>query len=80
MSVNPREIMLEDILRLSAEERKQLIVRIVHTFEGDGGPPLTPEQEAYLDDLLADFDASPLEGRPWREVMDEIRDKYLSNT
>jgi hypothetical protein len=79
MSVDLREVTQEDILRLSVEERKKLIIQIVHTFEDDDVQPLTSELEAFLDDLLANFDTNPQKVRPWREVMDEVRDKYLGN-
>lgn len=79
MSIDLREVTEEDIHRLEIGERKRLIIRIAHSFEREDAPPLTREQEAYLDDLLAEHDANPGEGRPWSEVMDEIRDRCLKS-
>ena len=77
MPVDLRGVTEEDIHRLDIDERKRLIIQIAHSIEGGDVPPLTHEQAAYLDDLLAQHDANPHEGRPWREVMDEIRDRCL---
>ncbi|NUM55289.1 MAG: addiction module protein [Candidatus Hydrogenedentes bacterium] len=77
MSVDLRAVTEEDIRRLDVDERQKLILQIAHSIEDEHVPPLTPEQETYLDDLLAEHDVNPEEGRPWREVMDEIRDQCL---
>ena len=77
MPINLRDVTDDDILRLDVDERRMLISRIEQTVGPEDAPPLTPEQEAYLDELLAEYDANPDEGRPWREVMDEIRGRWL---
>jgi putative addiction module component (TIGR02574 family) len=65
MATNP----LSEILKLSVAERIQLVEDIWDSIAADPDAlPLTPEQREELDRRLADADANPGEGRPWREV------------
>ncbi len=78
MAIDLRGVTEVDIERLNADERKRLAIRIVHTFEEDGDQ-LTPELESMLDDILTGFDPARQKARPWREIMDDLRDTYVSN-
>lgn len=59
--------LLEQALRLSTEERLQLIEALWKTFSEED-LPVTPEERALLDDRLADLDTRPGDQSPWPEV------------
>ena len=76
--MNLKDISTEDILHLSELERRNLIERIENTLESHDDAPLSDEERKMLDELLAERDANPGAGQPWRDVMREIGDKWLN--
>ena len=66
---------LEELPKLSANDRTQLFARLAELHEADllaGGSP-TPAERQALDEALADFERDPSPGEPWRNVIREIR-------
>ena len=59
------KITTAEILKLSIDERLELIERIWDTIAAD---PLTEEDLEELDRRLADAEADPGAGSPWSEV------------
>jgi hypothetical protein len=68
------EIMAE-IPRLSPEERREIMEQLAGLEELHllrGGEPSDAEK-TLLDEALAEYRRNPGAGRPWREVMAELR-------
>jgi hypothetical protein len=66
---------LEELPRLTADDRSQLFARIAELHEADlleGGAP-TPAERQALDEALTEFERDPGPGEPWRKVFSEIR-------
>ena len=66
---------LEELPRLTADDRSQLFARIAELHEADlldGGAPMPAERQA-LDEALTEFERDPSPGEPWRKVFSEIR-------
>lgn len=59
------KITIAEILKLSVDERLELIEQIWATI---GVDPLTEEDHRELDRRVADAEANPGVGRPWAEV------------
>jgi putative addiction module component (TIGR02574 family) len=59
------KITIAEILKLSVDERLELIEQIWDTI---GADPLTEEDLEELDRRLAGADANPEVGQPWAEV------------
>ena len=68
--------LLEKVLRLPAEDRRELMDEISDSLVPE--QPLTPELQALLDERLADLDANPDAFRSWDEVKRELLGTYLS--
>ena len=66
---------LEELPRLTANDRSQLFARIAELHEADlldGGAP-TPDERQALDEALTEFERDPSPGEPWRKVFSKIR-------
>lgn len=64
---------LEEVLRLSLEERLQLVEAIWDSIaEHPDSLPVTDAQRAELDRRLADHVKDPESARPWTEVRDSL--------
>lgn len=59
--------LLEDALRLSPEDRLDLIGALWETLSEDD-VPITSEERALLDVRLADLEVRPDDQSPWPEV------------
>jgi putative addiction module component (TIGR02574 family) len=71
MAVNPEF----DYRRLSIAERLQLVEDIWDSIAADAdltSLPLSNEDQAVLDERLADIEANPKAGAPWPEVRARI--------
>lgn len=67
---------LEEILRLSVEERIQLVEAIWDSIaEHPEALPVTDAQRRELDRRLADHLRDPQATRPWSQVRDSLRRK-----
>jgi putative addiction module component (TIGR02574 family) len=65
---------LEEILRLSVEERIQLVEAIWDSIaEHPDALPVTDAQRRELDRRLADHLREPQATRPWSQVRDSLR-------
>ncbi len=63
-----------DILKLSLSERLQLVEDIWDSIcECPETLPLTTEQEAELEERLAEYHRDPQSGSPWQLVFERIR-------
>jgi putative addiction module component (TIGR02574 family) len=62
-----RPELLEEVRRLPASERAQLLDTLWETLEPED-LPVTLEERALLDARMADMAANPDDQRPWREV------------
>lgn len=70
--------LLEAAIKLPPQDRRELIERLYDSLEPDADESgLSPQQEAELAQCVAELDAHGPRGRPWREVMSEIRAKHL---
>jgi putative addiction module component (TIGR02574 family) len=72
MRTNPKF----DFSHLTTAERIELAQDLWDSLDDDQVAeafPLSDEQRAELDRRLADLDANPDAGRPWKEVEAEIR-------
>jgi hypothetical protein len=66
---------LEELPKLSASERSQLFARLAELHEADlisGAEPTAVERQ-LLDEALEEFTRDRDPGKPWREVLNEIR-------
>jgi len=66
---------LEELPKLSPRERSQLFARLAELHEADligADEPTTFERQA-LDDALAEFERDGDPGKPWRDVLRELR-------
>ncbi len=71
---------LQELPRLPATERREILDRLWYLEEWDAmqvGDP-TAEEKALLDEALDAYARNPGAGRPWREVLAEIRERKAS--
>jgi putative addiction module component (TIGR02574 family) len=67
---------LEAILRLSVEDRIQLVEAIWDSIsEHPDSLPITDAQREELDRRLAEHRRNPQDARPWSEVRDSLSSK-----
>jgi len=67
---------LEELSRLTANDRSRLFARLAEIHETDlleGGAPSPAERQA-LDEALTEFERDPSPGEPWREVFRQLRE------
>lgn len=62
-------------LKLPREERWQLVGELIDSLAGDAEAPIDEAQRAELERRIADYRANPSIGRPWREVVGELRQR-----
>ena len=67
--------LLEAALSLPPDERRELIDRLSESL-GEDEFALSPEQEAELERRERLLEEQGPQGRPWRDVMAEIRKKH----
>jgi hypothetical protein len=72
---------LAELPNLKAEERQQIYRRLCELQEQDvlngaGGP--TAEEKRLLDAALAEYEMDRDKGRPWREVLSDLRARKAS--
>jgi len=68
---------LEELPKLSPSERTQLFARLSELHEADlisGSEPSDAERK-ILDEAFEEFTRDRDPGKPWREVLDEIRSR-----
>jgi hypothetical protein len=69
----------EQLAALTVEERLALIDRIEQTLPPDEIPnPLPDWHLKLIEERRAEAESNPGVGRPWREVLDDIRGKRRS--
>ena len=71
---------LAQLPKLQAEERRQIYQRLCELQEQDllrGAGP-TDEEKRLLDAALAEYENDRDRGRPWREVLGELRTRRAS--
>jgi hypothetical protein len=68
---------LEELPKLSPSERSQLFARLAELHEADlvGGAEPTDAERRLLDEALEEFTRDGDLGKPWREVVAEIRSR-----
>jgi hypothetical protein len=66
---------LAELPKLKAEERNQVFQRLCELQEADllRGVGPTDQEKRLLDEALAEFQRDGDVGRPWREVLRDIR-------
>lgn len=66
---------IAELVKLNAEERRQVYERLCQMQEEDllrGAGP-TDEEKRILDQALAEYEKDGDKGRPWRQVLGELR-------
>jgi putative addiction module component (TIGR02574 family) len=67
---------LDEILKMSVEDRIRLVEEIWETVSSDPGAlPVTDAQKQELDRRLDDLDRNPESGRTWEEFRSELERK-----
>ncbi len=66
---------LEELPRLTAKDRSQLFAYLAEIHETDllEGDAPSPFERQALDEALAEFASHPSPGRPWRDVIRQVR-------
>jgi hypothetical protein len=66
---------LEELPKLSPSERSQLFARLAELHEADliGGDEPTATERQALDEALEEFERDGDPGKPWREVLRQLR-------
>jgi len=80
MPIDLTQLSHDDIFRLSADERARLASILLESVdERVDSFDLTDEQIRLLDERLAELDANPTSGRPWEDLLQDIRAKRCQN-
>jgi hypothetical protein len=71
---------LAEIPNLKAEERQQIYQRLCELQEQDvlNGTGPSEEEKKLLDAALAEYEKDREKGRPWREVLGDLRARKAS--
>lgn len=66
---------LDELTRLTPNDRSQVFARLAELHEADlvSGDEVSPSERQALDAALADFDQDQNHGKPWREVLQNVR-------
>jgi putative addiction module component (TIGR02574 family) len=64
-----------DFSHLTPEQRLQLIGELWDSLSDEDLGPISPELAAELDRRVAEMEANPTAGRPWEEVLAELRER-----
>ena len=66
-----------DVFELNVMQKIELIDAIWDSIDFRQQPvPVSDEIKAMLDKSIADFESAPQPGRPWREVIEELEQRY----
>ncbi|MBC8116744.1 MAG: addiction module protein [Candidatus Saccharimonas sp.] len=66
-----------DVFELNVTQKIELIDAIWDSIDFSQQPvPVSDETKAMLDKSIADFESAPQPGRPWREVIEELEQRY----
>jgi putative addiction module component (TIGR02574 family) len=68
--------LMEDLLKLPAAERREIVQELLESLEESEPPPLTSEQMEELDRRLEEHRRDPSTAIPWEEVRDRLRDRF----
>jgi putative addiction module component (TIGR02574 family) len=63
---------LRELLKLSVEEKIQLIGELWDSIDAQSHPPLTDAEKAELDKRLDDLEANPDNVRSWSQVRADL--------
>jgi hypothetical protein len=71
---------LAELPKLKAEERRQIFQRLCELQEQDllNGAGPSDEEKKLLDAALAEYEQDRDRGRPWREVLSDLRARKAS--
>ncbi|HQY88113.1 MAG TPA: hypothetical protein PK402_05600 [Tepidisphaeraceae bacterium] len=71
---------LAQLPKLKAEERQQIYQRLCELQEQDllNGAAPSVEEKKLLDAALAEYEKDHDRGRPWREVLADLRERKAS--
>jgi hypothetical protein len=71
---------LAELPKLKADERQQVYERLCELQDQDllNGSGPSQEEKRMLDAALAEFEKDHDAGRPWREILRELRDDRAS--
>ena len=65
------------VFELDDERKLELIDALWDSIVLSGRPiKVSDEIKAMLDKSIADFESAPQPGRPWREVIEELEQRY----
>ena len=65
------------VFELNVTQKIELIDAIWDSIDFSQQPvPISDEIKAMLDKSIADFESAPQPGRPWREVIEELEQRY----
>lgn len=69
---------MNELPKLSPSDRSQLFARLAELHEADlvNGVEPTDAERQILDEAFAQFNQDGDPGRPWREVLEEIRSRH----
>ena len=66
-----------DVFDLNVTQKIELIDAIWDSIDFSQQPvPISDEIKAMLDKSIADFESAPQPGRSWREVIEELEQRY----
>ena len=71
---------LAELPKLKAEERREIYQRLCELQEQDllNGAGPSEEEKRLLDAALAEYEKDHDRGRPWREVLEDLRARKAS--
>jgi hypothetical protein len=71
---------LAELPKLKAEERRQIYQRLCELQDQDllNGAPPSQEEKKLLDAALAEYELDHDRGRPWRDVLADLRARKVS--
>ena len=71
---------LAELPKLKAEERRQIYERLCELREQDllNGEGPSDEEKRLLDAALAEYEKDGDRGRPWRQVLEDLRARRAS--
>ncbi len=66
-------VLVEQATRLSVDERLELIGAVWDSID-HSTRPVSPAVAALIEERVAEAQANPLDGRPWSEIRQSLRD------
>lgn len=68
---------MDEILRLSVEDRIRVMQRIYESIAADSEPePLTEQQDAEVERRIAAHRADPSRAIPWEDAITRLRERH----